>query len=380
MIVFTEDQLAHQEQLIQFLKLVLQGKGHISFAEFMEIVLYAPGLGYYSAGMQKFGETGDFVTAPLISPLFSACLANQYVQIFKNIENPSILELGAGNGLMAAQSMLQLGQQDHLPEKYYILERSGDLRERQQTTIYHHCPQYFERFAWLNNLDDLKLNGIIVGNEVLDALPVHLFQIGENNTILEAYIQLEAKQFRLIFEKASAPVEEYVQALQANHHLPVGYTSEVNLMQKPLLASLNPILQQGMMLWIDYGFTQNEYYHPERSMGTLMCHCQHLTHSDPMVNIGLQDITSHVDFTALAQAALNMGLNISGFTTQGNFLLANGLLDLATHSKQNPYQLSQQIQVLTQPHEMGELFKVIAFNKGLEIPLQGFAMRNFPVI
>ena len=372
MIVFSEEQLAHQEQLIQFLKYALHGKGRLTFAEFMEIVLYAPALGYYSAGMQKFGKAGDFVTAPLISPLFSACLANQYLQILPHINNPCILELGAGNGIMAARSLLHLGEHKQLPEKYYILERSGDLRERQQATIQELCPQYFDKFDWLDSLEDLKFNGIIVGNEVLDALPVHLFQIGPDKAILEAYVHFDAQQFQLTYDKATTPVVEYVQNLQQQLELPKGYASEINLMQKPLLTSLNSVLQQGVMIWIDYGFPQNEYYHPSRHMGTLMCHCQHLAHSDPMVNIGLQDITAHVDFSALAQAGLNLGLNISGYTTQGNFLLANGLLNLATISEIHPYQLSQQIQVLTQPHEMGELFKVIAFSKGIDIELQGF--------
>lgn len=376
---FNEEQLAHQAQLLDFLNYVLHSKGRITFAEFMEIVLYAPALGYYSAGMQKIGESGDFVTAPVISPLFSACLANQYLQILPNLDQPCILELGAGNGIMAARSMLHLGAHQQLPEKYYILELSGDLRDRQQLTIQQNCPQYFDKFIWLDSLEDLKFNGIIVGNEVLDALPVHLFQIGTDNTILEAYIH-RAKQFEIKYDKATHAITEYAQQLQQAFHLPKGYTSEINLMQKPLLASLNNVLQQGVMFWIDYGFTQQEYYHPERSMGTLMCHCQHTANPDPLANIGLQDITAHVDFSALAKAAVDLGLHINGFTTQGHFLLANGLLDLATTSNVNPYQLSQQIQVLTQPHEMGELFKVIALSKAIEIPLQGFSMRNYPVI
>lgn len=375
-VTFTAEELLHQAKLHAHLNSVFKAKGKLPFAEFMQIVLYEPGLGYYSAGKQKLGSGGDFVTAPMISPLFSQALANQCMEILSHLDAPIILELGAGHGQMACDLMLHLAQHQALPEQYFILEVSGDLKARQQQTVKATCPELFHRFVWLDRLPEKTFNGIILGNEVLDALPVHLFQIGENDAILEGFVQHDHEQFSLVFDKASTEVIQKVKKIQKQHHLAQGYTSEVNLLIKPLLASLNAILHEGVMLWIDYGFPQHEYYHPSRSGGTLMCHLKHQAHTNPLIHIGLQDITAHVDFTDVAQSAHELGLSVLGFTNQAAFLLANGILELATSSSTPPFKLSQQIQQLTQTHEMGELFKVIALSKNFDFDLQGFMLKD----
>lgn len=374
---------AHQEALFAYLKAIYQQqKGLLSFADFMNIALYAPGLGYYSAGSMKFGPEGDFVTAPEISSFFSQCLAHQCLPILQAQKDGAILELGAGTGRLASDLLKTLAEHHCLPSRYFILEVSADLKARQQQTLQAAIPEYYDRITWLTSLQSFSFQGILLANEVIDALPVHLFKI-DDDKILEGRVILENEAWRLIYdEPISAGLIEAVTALQAQLPEPLasGYVSEILLSLQPWLNSLATCLTQGIMLFIDYGFPAHEYYHPSRHMGTLMCHTRHRAHGDPLQNIGLQDITSHVDFTALAQAGLNAGLQLSGFTTQSAFLLANGLLELAEKNfsediKQN-IQQSQQIQMLTAPHEMGELFKVMAFSKKCDLPLQGFSLRD----
>lgn len=367
------DAFEHQQQLFKYLKNFCQHHGGwISFADFMHIALYAPGLGYYSAGMTKFGKEGDFVTAPEISPLFSQSIANFCIPILKTLKNSSILELGAGSGKMAATLLQHLTQKDCLPEKYTILEVSADLKERQQQYLKTHCPNFYSRIEWLSALPH-TFNGILLANEVLDAMPVHLFQISDNQTILEGGVYCD-DTWRLSFkETQNSALINAVTALSIP--LQAGYTSEINLQLAPWLASLSDCLNQGVMLFIDYGFPRHEYYHRSRHMGTLMCHYQHHAHPDPLQHIGLQDITAHVDFTALALAATQCGLDVAGYTHQAGFLLGNGILDLAqSNDPKQQWAHSAQIQQLTHPHEMGELFKAMALTKNIEMPLTGFDM------
>lgn len=373
----------HQQKLLQFLDSTYQAQGEaLSFADFMNIALYAPGLGYYSAGMHKFGHRGDFVTAPEISKLFSQCLASQCAQILTSLHHTDtiILELGAGSGRMAASILHYLAKQKCLPKHYWILEVSADLRQRQQTYLKEHCPDFFANIKWLDTLPANPFTGIILGNEVIDAMPVHLFQIGKQGEILEGLISKSQQQWRVCFStpltKALPKAIEDLQQSLSTRFAP-GYTSEINLGLTPWLKSLSECLREGVMLFIDYGFPRHEYYHASRNMGTLMCHYRHHAHSDPMSHIGLQDITTHVDFTALAQGAHANDLEVAGFTHQAAFLLGNGLLNHAqNHPQTVPQQLaiSQQIQQLTHPHEMGELFKAIALTKDFSQPLQGFQM------
>lgn len=357
--------LAHQQKLLHYLK---HSPQPLSFADFMNIVLYAPGLGYYSAGLHKLGAQGDFVTAPEISSLFSHCLADFCIPLLAQLKEKVIFELGAGSGRMANDILNFLHQHHYLPKHYLILEISADLRQRQQTYLQQHCAA-FDRIVWLDTLPTLE-SAIVLANEVLDAMPVHLFQIGEHQTILEGQVKGE-DEYHCEFGKPFSPrLVESVQALQPFDTFNVGYTSEINLNLGPWLHSLSHSLQQGVFLFLDYGFPQHEYYHPSRTMGTLMCHYQHLAHPDPFQQIGLQDITAHVDFSAVALAAQRCQLALAGFNTQAAFLLDHGLLDKVTKSML-PW--SQSIQSLIQPQEMGELFKAIAFTKNFSHPLTGFS-------
>lgn len=375
----SNDAKAHQAKLLAYIaSQYKQSDGNLSFAEFMDLALYAPGLGYYSAGVAKFGIDGDFVTAPLISSLFSKALGAQCAQILRLLEQPVILELGAGTGRMACDIMLYLAEQSCLPKQYAILEVSADLRARQQAYLQQHCTSLYDRFIWLDRLPDKPFQGVILGNEVIDALPVHLFKIGENGIVEEGLVHVGQDKAQLHFSTPKTnqlplAVEALQQRLETRFE--VGYTSEIHLSLPAWVASLSQCLAKGVMLFIDYGFPSHEYYHPSRHMGTLMCHYRHHAHSDPMQYIGLQDITSHVDFTALALAAIKSELDIAGFTHQGAFLINNGITSFAeSNNTVDVYNFSQQIQKLTHPHEMGELFKVMALCKNVDEPLQGFAV------
>lgn len=379
----SEDALFHQVKLLEHIQSKTDKNGLLPFDEFMRLALYAPGLGYYSAGSQKFGAHGDFVTAPEISSLFSNCLGAQCAQILKSLDHTDacILELGAGSGVMASDIILFLQKQNQLPCHYYILEVSADLKQRQQQLLKQRCPEYFENILWLDSLPEVPMIGIILGNEVIDAMPVHLFQISHDGNVLEGMVSVEQENWQLLFH---TPITENlaskVNQLQKSLHYPlsIGYTSEINLGLAPWLESLASCLQQGVMLFIDYGFPAHEYYHPSRTMGTLMCHYRHGAHSNPFVYIGLQDITAHVDFTEVAQGAFRCGLEIAGFSNQAAFLIANGLVSFAENHQSTHQQiaLSQQIQQLTHPHEMGELFKVIALVKNYSDTLQGFQLSD----
>lgn len=374
--------LAHSNKLLQLIKQeILQQNGVISFARFMELALYASGLGYYSAGAQKFGKSGDFVTAPEISPLFSRCVARQCQQVLAELTDGNILEFGAGSGVMAAEILLELERLACLPTCYFILEISADLQQRQQQTIQKLAPHLFERVVWLAALPDKPWQGVILANEVLDAMPVQRFAL-ENNNIWELGVAWENEQLvtRRIKPLNPALLPTVLDLRKDVLGEAINYISEVNLTLDAWLRSVSEKLQKGLILLLDYGFPSSEYYHPDRNMGTLMCHYRHYAHGDPFWLPGLQDITAHVDFTAVAETAFALGLSISGYATQAAFLLSSGLLKLAeTSAEQNlmtQIKISQQIQKLTAPHEMGELFKVIALTKAIELPLLGFALQD----
>jgi SAM-dependent MidA family methyltransferase len=366
----------HSQQLItQIQKTINTQKGWISFAEFMRLALYAPGLGYYSAGSQKFGDSkkggGDFVTAPQISPLFAQTLSNQIAQVL-NITHGNILELGAGTGKLAADILLTLVELGSVPAKYFILEVSDHLRQVQLETLQTKLPQdLVQRVEWLTELPS-SFNGVMIGNEVLDAIPVHIVHVKEGG-IYERGIVIEGEEFAWQDEVLSEPsLLDAVSKL----NLPEDYVTEVCPAASGLIASLAHSLQQGIILMIDYGFAAREYYHPQRNQGTLMCHYQHYAHSDPLINVGLQDITAHVDFTSIAHAGVNHGLVLSGFCSQAQFLMNCGILELMSqvspHDMARYAPLAAAAQKLLSPAEMGDLFKVIAFSKNIDEPLIGF--------
>lgn len=349
------------------------GTGAIDFARFMELALYAPGLGYYTR-QTIFGEAGDYVTAPEISPLFGQCLARQIAQILGELNEAVILEVGAGTGKLAKDILTTLSKSKALPKQYLILELSPSLRTTQEQTLKELEPELLERVKWIKRLPKKGFRGLILANEALDAMPVQIFHTTESGVNL--VMVSTDKQGRLIETEQAAgkTVAQRIQALD----LPSDYRSEINLQAEAWVRSAGEILDQGVVLLIDYGFHQREYYLPERDQGTLMCHYRHHAHDDPYQFIGLQDITAHVDFSAMALAGVETGLEVLGYATQEAFLLGNGILELVegeTDTKKH-LELTNQIKKLTMPHEMGELFKVLALGKGIEIPLNGFSLQD----
>lgn len=368
----TAEQLQHGARLMQALRdeIAAQG-GWISFARYMEQVLYAPGMGYYSAGMTKFGRDGDFVTAPEISPLFARTLARQAAQVLRETGG-DILELGAGTGRMAGQLLLELQRLDALPPRYQILEVSAHLREVQRETLDAMLPQDLRaRLEWLDALPE-AFSGFLFGNEVLDALPVHVLA-WRDDAIHERGVAW--RDGRPAWEERSVTDPLLAQAAHALA-LPSGYVSEICLAAPALIASLAAVLERGVLLFIDYGFPRREYYHAQRAAGTLMCHYRQHVHDDPLLYPGLQDITAHVDFTAVAEAGVAHDLRLLGYAGQAQFLINCGITDVlgaASPADAAAYlPLAAQAQKLLSPAEMGELFKVIALGRGLEAPLLGF--------
>lgn len=374
------DAQKHSEQLALLIQQAIEkAGGWISFAEYMQFALYAATHGYYSGGSQKFGDAknggGDFVTAPEISPLFAQTIANQIAQVLHET-NGDILELGAGTGKLAADILLTLAELPPdfmaLPKQYFILEVSDHLRQVQLETLQKKLPlEISERVVWLNCLPD-TFNGIVIGNEVLDAIAVHLI----HNTAQDLYergVAFDGQNF--IFEDKPL-TDPNLLGVASKLNLPDGYLTEICPAASGLITSLANILQSGVILMIDYGFAAREYYHHQRNQGTLMCHYQHYAHIDPLINVGLQDITAHVDFTSIAYAGVNHGLALSGFCSQAQFLMNCGILDLMGQVSPNDMAryapLAAAAQKLLSPAEMGDLFKVIAFSKNFEAPLLGF--------
>jgi SAM-dependent MidA family methyltransferase len=350
---------------------IRDNNGWLSFADFMHVALYTPGLGYYSGGAKKFGLGGDFVTAPEISVLFGQTLANQVAQVLAE-SHGSVLELGAGTGKLAVDIMLALERLGQLPAQYCILEVSAHLRQIQKETIHNQLPEHLSnRLVWLDALPQ-DFVGVILGNEVLDAIPVHLV----HHTAAGLFERGVAIEDDFVWRDApllAGDLYDFAHALQ----LPEDYLTEVCPAASGLMKSLAHALKLGAILMVDYGFSAREYYHPQRNLGTLMCHYQHYAHTDPLHYVGLQDITAHVDFTSIAHAGVKAGLEFAGFTSQAQFLMNCGMLNLMSQvpaeDMANYVPLAAAAQKLLSPAEMGDLFKVIAFVKQIESPLMGFS-------
>jgi SAM-dependent MidA family methyltransferase len=371
--------LAHSEKITHFIRQQIADKGgFISFAQFMEYALYAPGLGYYSAGSHKLGKGGDFITAPEMSPLFAQCIAKQCEQILAELKTGDILEIGAGSGIFAKDLLLALEKSQQLPEHYFILEVSAELRERQMQFLKSACPQLFSRIQWLDTLP-VQLNGIIFANEVMDAMPVNCFEMDASG-IKERCVAWKNNAFAWHLAQPTTPeVTEQLDILQQEFDFDIGYQSELNSRLPAWISSLADCLQKGMILLFDYGYGRNEYYHPDRRQGTLMCFYQHHHHDNPFILMGLQDITAHVDFTAVIESAMDMGLKFGGYTTQTSFLLACGLLELANQNQLSDieyYEQNQAIKKLTLPSQMGELIKVMGLTKEIDLSLIGFELHD----
>ncbi len=359
-----EDAALHSEKMREKICQEIQEKGLMSFSRFMELALYAPGLGYYCVGTEKISRHGDFVTAPEISPLYSECLASYCQTVLSSFENKTILELGAGTGRLAAGILNSLSEKNCLPDHYFILDVSPELRERQKTKIAEIAPGALSRVQWLDALPKNTFDGLIIANEVVDAMPVTLFQKSQNG-FEERVVGLN-KDEKLTWKTRPATEELSSEVKKLGIDFPLNYYSEINFNIAPWIRSLNKVLHQGEMIIIDYGFLREEYYHPQRSAGTLMCHFQQRAHPDPLILTGIQDITAHVDFTTVGKAAESLSLKVKHYSTQAEFLLKNGLLDLMQKAANTPEQqfiLANQVKMLTLPSEMGELFKVMILEK-----------------
>jgi SAM-dependent MidA family methyltransferase len=338
----------------------------------MDLALYAPGLGYYSGGSAKLGPSGDFVTAPEISPLFARCLAREVAPIIE-FGTLDVLEVGAGSGALAAQMLQALEVLNVLPERYFILEVSGDLRERQRERIARKVPRLAERVQWLDVLP-ASLGAVVIANEVLDAIPTRRVHV--NAERLEE-IGVSIAHGCAAFVRSDRPAAGRLLATAAALDLPDDYETEVNLAARALVQSLAGCITRGAMILIDYGYTAAEYYHPQRSSGTLMCHYRHHAHDDAFSLIGLQDITAHVDFSAVAEAATQAGMSVLGYTSQAQFLINIGITQMLAETPAENVRayasLAASAQKLLSPAGMGERFKVIALGRGVDTALSGFA-------
>jgi SAM-dependent MidA family methyltransferase len=348
---------------------IRRGGGWIPFARYMELALYAPGLGYYMAGARKLGRDGDFVTAPEISRLYGRTLARQVAQLAR-LGFGEILEIGAGSGALAADLLAELEALGCPPERYLVLELSPDLRDRSRDTLAARVPRLLERVAWLSRLPP-SFTGIVIGNEVLDAMPVHVFE-RQGPRVVELGVTLSGGRFKWSpRDSGPAPAEPDPACFPAD-----GYRSEIHWVARAFVRSLGAALARGVALLVDYGFPRDEYYHPQRARGTLMCHYRHRAHDDPFFLPGLQDMTAHLDFSAIAQAGREGGLDLLGYTSQAQFLVNCGITGILAETPADDAvtyaPLAAQAHQLLSPAEMGELFKVIALGKEVTAPLAGF--------
>ena len=360
---------AHSERCADYIRArMLDAGGTISFAEFMHYALYTPGLGYYSAGARKFGADGDFVTAPEISPLFGRVVAKQCAPVLRETGAASVLEFGAGSGTLALEMLRTLQELDALPADYRILEVSADLRERQQRLLHDAMPGYADRIAWLDRMPDSH-RGVVIANEVLDALPVERF-MRRKNGVCQLRVADEAGEFVFVDEPASEILVRAVEAIERDigGALPENYVSEVSLAAPAWLADVAGMLEHGLVMLFDYGVSRREYYAADRNDGWLRCHFRHRVHSDPLILPGIQDLTAWVDFTAVAEAAADSGLEVLGYLGQAQFLLAGGieaeLQDFAEMPIESRLQTAAQVKMLTLPGEMGENVKCICLARG----------------
>ncbi len=375
--------LAHSARLEAVVRDAIAAAGGVlPFDRYMELALYAPGLGYYVAGARKLGAAGDFVTAPEVSRLFGRCIARQCAELLGELGGGDILELGAGSGALAADLLAELDRLGCSPRRYLILDVSPELRARQAEALAARVPELLGSVDWLETLPPPgSFRGVVLGNEVLDALPVHRFRVA-GDAVLEGAVGVSPEGLVERWIPAVSPgLTEAVEGIEALvGGLPEGYRSEVSLRLAPWLAAVAGTLEAGALLLVDYGYTRHEYYHPDRGSGTLMCHYRHRVHGDPLRLLGLQDITASVDFSAVAEAGAAAGLSLAGYTTQASFLLANGLDRLLAESDPSDtvrhLALVQGVKRLTLPGEMGERFKVIGLDKGLGRPWSGFALRD----
>lgn len=353
--------------------------GWIGFDRYMQLALYEPRLGYYAGASRKFGADGDFVTAPEISPLFGRCVAAQCAQWLVHADG-HVVEFGAGSGALAAQVLAALHASDIAPARYSIVELSADLRQRQHLTLAGQVPGLLERVQWLDALPE-RIDGVVLANEVLDAMPTRLFR-WQQGEVYERGVgaSRDGEALAWVDRPAEAAFADRVRArlLEAwGTEAPDHYVSEISEQAEAWVETVGARLAHGAMLLIDYGFPRGEFFHPQRAAGTLQCHFRHRVHTDPFLWPGLQDITSHVDFTAVRQAASRAGLELLGYASQARFLIDCGLLEFFSAVPRSDLRgwtrQAQAVQQMLSEAEMGELFKAIAFGRGVPDDALGFA-------
>ncbi|WPL18613.1 hypothetical protein Thiowin_03693 [Thiorhodovibrio winogradskyi] len=378
--------LAHHQSLLALIRQRIDAaEGALSFDSFMELALYAPGLGYYVAGLPKLGPTGDFVTAPEISPLFAGCLAAQCSDVFTALGGGDLLEFGAGSGVLAADLLAELARQQRLPGQYLILEPSPDLQARQRATLAARVPGQAHRVRWLTALPS-HFQGVVIANEVLDAMPVHRFCIDSQGAPEEVFVSFDEQDQALTEVTGPARslgLQQAVLLLQSRGlALEPGYCSEINLRLAPWMRALARAMDRALVLLIDYGYPRKEYYHRQRGAGTLISHHQHRANTDPFQRLGLQDISAHVDFSAVADAGRAAGFDLAGYTNQANFLIGCGLdqrMMEALAAAADPalqMRISAGARQLVLPAAMGERFQVLGLARGFNHPCRGFAVRD----
>jgi SAM-dependent MidA family methyltransferase len=364
-----DDSLAHCQKVCASIRQVIdKSDGSISFAQFMHLALYSPGLGYYNVGTTKFGAAGDFVTAPEISPLFGRVVARQCSAVLEQIDKGKILELGAGSGRLAVDILRWLADRNSLPEQYLMLETSADLRARQEALIREELPGLQQIVQWLDQLPE-RFAGVVIANEVADALPVERFE-RTDDAVFQMHVTANNTDFDWSRKPAPKVLAAAVEKIEADigEPLPAGYLSEVSLGLHDWIGQLATCLHRGLVLLFDYGVSRREYYSPDRDQGWLRCHFRHHAHNEPLIYAGIQDLTSWVDFTAVAESAAEHGLEVAGFVTQAQFLINSGLeeelIGIADLGLADQLELSRQVKVLTLPGEMGENFKCIGLSRG----------------
>ena len=370
-----EELRAHSDRLAQLLRAEILRDGPLSFARYMEMCLYTPGLGYYSAGLRKFGRDGDFVTAPELGPVFAGCLARVIAPVLRRLDQPTILELGPGSGRLAVDLCRALRDLDALPHRYWLLERSADLRERQIERLEQELPELLPRMAWLDRPPSERWDGVLLGNEVVDALPAELFQIGPGGLAEAALQQLRVTcvDDRFDWLPAPMPVEDVRRLLprlqSLPRPLPPGWRGDWQPDMAAWLHAVGEKLRDGLVLLADYGEVRSDLYHPRQGEGSLRCFYRHRVHGDPFWWPGLCDISVGVDFTALAEAGDRLGWTLLHYDEQSAFLRQAGIEsvvgDLSRLSERRRVATADEIKTLLLPSAMGERFKVMAFCHGL---------------
>lgn len=376
-----QQQTAILHQLIE--QEIHENNGSIPFARFMELCLYQPGLGYYVTRQKIFGEGGDFITAPEMSPLFSQCLARQCQQVLEHCDKKNILEFGGGSGINAVQILQYLESVEALPDQYLILDISPNLRAEQRDLLQSRIPHLAERVRWIESLQGNDFEGIIIANEVLDAMPVHRIRVKDNSEIVELGVGIEGDHFCWVEQTPSNDeLKALAQAIpeQLDYALDVPYETEINLAGLGWIRSLADFMKKGAVILADYGYPRSEFFSAERREGTVMCHYKHRAHGHPLIFPGIQDLTSHVEFTSIAETALEAGFHVAGFSSQALFLTGCGMEQLLqqmdTSDTKSFITQIQSIKKLILPQEMGELFKVIGLTKDFDLQLIGFSAQD----